>query len=165
MKKGNTYNMKRLFTMILALVMGITLSACSGSSGNNDGNVTGTLEEIMERLYADIPQDERPMMLDNMPVDSENIAYYLGTEDIDYKQALASEPGISSIAYSVVLVRMNDGADIEAAKKAIKDNVNPAKWICVEAETVKVLSKGDLILLIMTNSQIAEKLETAFNAL
>ena len=61
---------------------------------------------------------------------------------------------------------------IEAAKKAIKDNVNPRKWICVEASNVIVKSKGDLVILIMADTEmtsaeeaIAPKLEANFDNL
>ena len=75
---------------------------------------------------------------------------------------------IGSIAYSVVLVRMEENADIEAAKKAIKENVNPRKWICAEVaeEDVIVKSKGDLIILIMVeNETLREKIEEGFDNL
>ena len=55
----------------------------------------------------------------NTEVTEENIEYYLGTKDIEYKEALASESGVGSIAHSVVLVRMKDGSDIEDAKQKI----------------------------------------------
>ena len=75
---------------------------------------------------------------------------------------------IGAIAYSVVLVRMEDGADIEAAKTAIKENVNPRKWVCVEVpeEDVIVKSKGDLIILIMVeNETLRTKIEEGFDNL
>jgi len=50
------------------------------------------------------------MMLMNTEVNEENVEYFLGTKDIEYEEALASEPGIGSIAHSVVLVRVKDGA-------------------------------------------------------
>ena len=119
----------------------------------------------MNRIYEQIPEDQRPMMLMNIEIDSENAESFLGTSDLDYKEAIASEPAVSSIAYSVVLVRMNEGADIEAAKTKIKDSVDPRKWICVEAETVKVVNRGDVILLIMASADNAKNVEEAFNKL
>ena len=41
-----------------------------------------------------------------------------------YEEILASEPMMGSIAHSVVLVRIKDGANIEDAKTKIKENVN-----------------------------------------
>ena len=59
----------------------------------------------------------------------------------------------------------NEGADIEDAKTKIKDSVDPRKWICVEAETVKVVNRGDVILLIMASFDNAKNVEEAFNKL
>lgn len=150
-----------IFTMIFAALLAFT--GC-GSKKEEVKNVEGTLEEIMTKVYADIPEEERPMMLTNTVVDAENVEYFLGTADIEYKEALASESGVGSIPHSVVLVRVNEGADVEAIKTKIKESVNPRKWICVEAENVIVKSKGDLIILIMTTNG-ADKLETAFDNL
>lgn len=148
-----------LLTMIFAALFTFT-----GCGAEKEKNVEGTLEEIMTKVYADIPEEERPMMLMNTEVNAENVEYFLGTADIEYKEALASESGVGSIPHSVVLVRVNEGADVEAIKTKIKDSVNPRKWICVEAENVIVKSKGDLIILIMTTDG-ADKLETAFDNL
>jgi len=137
-------------------------------TGCSNNNVEGTLESIMEKVYADIPEDERPMMLTNTEVNEENIEYYLGTSDIEYEEALASESGVGSIAHSVVLVRTKDNADIEAIKDKIEDNVDPRKWICVgvEEDDVIVENKGNLIILIMVSDETTrEKLETSFENL
>lgn len=142
----------------LAVLLGVT--ACG-----KDKNVDGTLEEIMEKVYVDIPEEERPMMLMNVEVTDENVEYYLGTTDIEYEEALASESGVGSIAHSVVLVRISDDADVEDIKSKIEDNVNPRKWICVEAETVEVDSIGNLIILIMSSEENAEKIENSFKNL
>ncbi len=148
-----------VFTMLFA-----ALFAFTGCGAEKEKNVEGTLEEIMTKVYAELPQEQIPMALTNIEVTDENIEYYLGTKDIDYKEALASESMVGSIPHSVVLVRLNEGADVDEAKKAIESSVNPRKWICVEAENVIVKSKGDLIILIMV-SENADILEAGFDNL
>lgn len=150
---------KILFTFAILLLV-VTLTGC----GNNK-NVSGTLPEIMDKLYANIPEDERPMMLTNIEVNDENIEMYLGTADIEYVEALASESATGSIAHSVVLVRVKDNANVEEIKEKIENSVNPRKWICVEAEDVEVESKGNLIVLIMSSEAATEKIENSFNNL
>ena len=135
-------------------------------TGRGSKNVEGSLEEIMTKVYANVADDEKPMGLANTEVTDENIEYYLGTSDIEYKEALASESMTGSIAHSVVLVRVKENADVEATKTKIKENVDPRKWICVgvEEDEVVVKSKGDLIILIMTQTG-KEKLEKGFDNL
>ena len=89
---------KKILLVIILLVVAVLVTGC----GNK--NIEGSLEDIMAKVYADIPEDERPMMLTNTEVNEENIEYFLGTKDIEYEEALASESGVGSIAHSVVLV-------------------------------------------------------------
>lgn len=155
----------KLFKRI-SLFMVLCLSLV-GLTGCGTENVDGSLEDIMAKLYQDIPEDERPMLA-NMGVSEENIEYYLGTKDIKYTEALASEPMMGSIAHSVVLVRVEDNADIEAIKTAIKENVDTRKWICVgvEKEDLIVKNKGNLVVLIMVEDETTRnKLEEGFNNL
>ena len=151
--------LKKVILSCLACMTLFSLTGCG------EKEVEGTLEEIMDKVYADIPEDERPMMLTNIEINGENIENYLGTKDIDYEEALASESAVGSIAHSVVLVRMKDGANIEEAKKKIEESVNPAKWVCVEAEDVVVKNKGNLIILIMSSTNNIKKIENSFDNL
>jgi hypothetical protein len=136
------------------------------------------MESVYEEMYADVSEDERPMLATvNILEKTEDmtdedikaqVEYTIGTTDIAYKEIYESKPMIGSIAYSVVLVRMEENADIEGAKKAIKENVNPRKWICAEVaeEDVIVKSKGDLIILIMVEDEtLREKIEEGFDNL
>ena len=153
---------KKLILIIIMLVAAVALTGC----GNK--NIEGSLEDIMTKIYADIPEDQRPMMLMNTEVNDENVEYFLGSKDIEYEEALASEPGIGSIAHSVVLVRVKDNADIEAIKDKIEDTINPRKWVCVgvEEDDVIVENKGNLIALIMIEDETTrEKIENSFENL
>ena len=146
----------------MMIMVSFTLTGCGSD------NVEGKLEDLMADVYADIPDDEKPMMLMNTEVNEENIEYYLGTDDIDYESALASESGVGSIAHSVVLVRVKDGENVEEVKEEIKENVDPRKWICVgvEKEDIIVKSRGNLVVLIMVEDETTrEKLEEAFDNL
>ena len=157
--------MKKVGKILLLLLICVTTLSLTGCGSKN---VEGSLEEIMEKVYSTIPDDERPMMLSNIEVNEENIEYYIGTKDIEYEEILASEPGIGSIAHSVVLIRMKENADISATNQKILESVNPRKWICVEVPEDKVIvkSKGDLIILIMVaDDNTRAKLEEGFNNL
>ena len=159
--------MKKIKSLLLLLLVGfvtISLTACG------EKNVEGSLEEIMTKVYADLNDDEKPMMLGNIEVNEEmdNVESFIGTKEIEYEEILASESMVGSIAHSIVLVRMKDGADIESAKTKIKETVNPRKWICVgvEKEDVIVKNKGNLIILIMVeNETTRNKLEQGFDNL
>ena len=152
----------KLSLIIIMLVAAVVLTGC----GNK--NIEGSLEDIMTKLYAEIPEDQRPMMLMNTEVTDENVEYFLGSKDIEFEEALASEPGIGSIAHSVVLVRVKDNDNIEAIEEKIENSINPRKWVCVgvEEDDVIVEDKGNLIALIMIEDETTrEKIEDAFEKL
>ena len=154
---------KTLSTILLVILAAAMLVSCSGAGGGGkESNVEGTLEELLAKVNEGA---ESQIVTYNTEVTADNAAYYLGTSDIAYKEALACEPMINAIAHSVVLIRMESGADIAAAKTKIKENVDPRKWICagVEPDQVMVDSIGDLIILVM--SVDAQNYIDAFKAL
>lgn len=152
---------RKIGFIVLAVVILFNITGCG-----KDDNVEGTLEEIMEKVYKYLPDEDRPMMLTNIPLDNENAENYLGTNDIEFEEALASESAVGSIAHSVVLVRVKDVKDVESVKKTIKENVNPRKWICVGVEDDEVIikNKGNLIILIIAENH-RDKLEKGFDNL
>ncbi|MEG2457312.1 MAG: hypothetical protein RSB41_00220 [Bacilli bacterium] len=153
--------MKKISIIVLSALLALLLTGCN----QGEKNIEGDLKDIMSKMYSGIKEDNLPKLM-NADVTKENLSSYLGVESLDYKEAIASEPMIGSIPHSVVLIRMNDNADIEKAKKEIQEKVNPRKWICVEVpkEDVRVLSKGNLILLIMVNEN-RETIEKNFKDL
>lgn len=167
--------MKKTLLLIMALATVLSLTACKGSVNQNDhtksANLEGNLEEIMAKLYetADLEDDFRNYVENgtmNEEVTSERAEYFLGKADIEFEEALASEPMIQPGAYSLVLVRAKDGADIEKIETDIKENINPNKWICVgvSEENIIVDSIGDIVFLVMSDNG-AKPLHDAFLAL
>ncbi len=153
---------KKILLLLLVCASTLLLTGCGTK------NVEGTLEELMTKIYADIPEDDRPMMLMNTELNEENMENFLGTKDLEYKEALASESATGSIAHSVILLRAKENADVEKIKSDIKENVNPRKWICVgvEDEDVVIKSKGDLIIVIIVEDETnRDKLEKGFDNL
>ena len=155
--------------MLKKIILGfLTVLLITGCGKEKVQNIEGSLEDLMTSIYEGIPEDERPMMLANTEVNEENVEYYLGSTDIEFEEALASEPGIGSIAHSVVLVRTKENADIEAIKEKIKTSINPRKWVCVgvEEKDIIVENKGDLIVLILVEDQATrDKIKEGFNNL
>ena len=164
---------KKIAIIAVAVVVVIAAVVAAVVLLKPEANVEGTLEEIMTKVYAGFGEDELPMLGD-MPVDvtdKDAVEYYLGTSELSIKEALVREPMMGSIPHSVVLVRLNDAKDAEAAVAKIKEKANPRKWICVEAKNVVVDSIGDLVILIMVDSEgqttpeIAPKLTANFGGL
>ena len=151
--------MKKVLYFLCCMMVCIALTGC----GTTEKNIEGTLPEIMEKLYEGISDDEKPMALDNIELNSDNFESY-AFANVNYKEALASESKVGSIAHSVVLIRVKNASEAESAVSSIKEKANPSKWICVTAENTYVLSKGDLVVLIMAND-LAPKIKENFENL
>lgn len=144
--------MKKIGYGLLILSLVLCFAGCQKQSEN----ISGSLSDIMKEVYKNIPEDELPELI-NEKVNKDNQEYYLGSSDITYKEALASEPLMSSVAHSVVLVRANSVKDVDNIKKEIKEKIDPRKWVCVGVDEKNVLveSKEDLVILIMDNKYAA----------
>ena len=157
--------MKKISLLVVLLTAVFLITGCGEEKVKN---VEGTLTEIMEKVYKDLPEDSTPMGLDNIELNDENIEGFIGTKDIEYTEAIARESMIGSIAHSTVLIRTKEDADIESIKNKIKEKVNPRKWVCVgvEKEDVIIKNKGNLIIVIIIEDETGrESIAKAFDAL
>ncbi len=69
---------------------------------------------------------------------------------------VATEPMMSSQAFSAVTLKVKDGVSIDTIKQEILDNVNTRKWICVTAEKLYITNNGDVIFFIMADGDWAK---------
>jgi len=156
--------LKKFLGIMIVVLLIIVVSLFIYSKGISS-NVTGSLEDIMTKVYQGINDEELPMGLGNVELADDTIESFVGTSNIPYQEAIANESMVGSIAHSVVLIRLENASDAELVVQEIKANVNPRKWICVEASKVIIKSKGDLVILIMGSDELAPKLEANFDDL
>ena len=154
--------MKRILCAILCGLLLLSLAACGGGEKPGD---TMTAEEILNGLYEGAGEDELPMGLMTMPAEGEMFAYFLFVPEIEGAEAWVSEPGVSSIAHSVAVLRLPEDADAEAVRDEIEANMDPNKWLCVTAEKAEVICHGQTILLVMSSADLADLVIKNFDAL
>jgi len=98
--------------------------------------------------------------------DNDMVSYMTGlSSNANVDAVVVSEPMMSSQAYSLVLVKAKDGADVESMKQQMLNNIDTRKWICVEAEKVYVTNYNNLICLVMSNEEAASKVHNSFKNL
>ncbi len=138
-----------------------------GAANKDDASDTVSLSnkttaDIIEMLYAKKSVD---LYLDTLKVDvtdADSVKFYTGLSSTDgLKEISVSEPMMSSQAYSLVLVRVTEGTDAASVAASMKSGINPAKWICVEADHVMAASSGDLALLFMVQSDLEDTMSTS----
>lgn len=154
--------MKKLICAVLALSLMLAITACGGGKPEETtapaANIEGTMEELLNKVI-----EQRPVEFAGgvYPIDltdtSEEglwaVKSFTGLEDgSQLTEAAAYEPMMGSIPFSMVMVRTKGGEDAKAVAEAMKAGVDPRKWICVEADDVKVAGIGDVVMLIMVST-------------
>ncbi len=167
--------MKKLLAIALALVtVLVCFAACGGDKTPTDATSTDAVEttaattvekaitDIIPKLYEANPV-EFPADTAGMPVDltdADALVAYTGLTDASVlKEAYFSESMIGAQAYSLVIARTAEGADVEAVKKAMFEGINTRKWVCVEADQLTVASTGDLVILCMAATDLYADLD------
>ena len=89
---------------------------------------SGSPSDIIDKIYA-----------------KKTVELPLGTTELDLSEA-----------YSLVVVRVKKSKDAAAVADEMLSGINPAKWICVEADDVRVAAYDDLVMLIMVSSSFEE---------
>lgn len=130
------------------------------NAGSNDASVDlsgKTAAEIISMIYEKKPVD-LDLETDTLDLsDADAVKLIAGLSSTDgIKEIAVSEPMMGSQAYSMVLVRVSDSANAASVAQTMKDNIDPRKWICVEADDIKAASKGDLALFFMVDSEFAD---------
>ena len=153
--------MKKIIAIVLVVVVAaVAVFALTNNKAPEASSTTafeGTLEDLTNSLYEANPVEF--MVGPAMPVeltDVDALYAYLGLESADgIAEATWSESMIGAQPYSLVLAKVSEGADMEAIKNAMFNGINTRKWICVEADQLRVVSSADVIMLVMAGSEFA----------
>ena len=149
--------MKKFISVILMAALALSLFAACGKTDDapKGADLSGeSAEALVNKIYeTKVPE----FALMTMPVDladAEMVAWQTGVSDPALlKEAVISESMMSSQAYSMVMVRVNDAAKAEEVAQMMLDNIDPRKWICVAADDIDAAIYGDLVLFVMIDSQ------------
>lgn len=149
--------MKKLIALMLVAVMAMSMAACGSETVEP---LAGTMEENVMKMVEIAPVE---FMGGIMPVDltdtSEDgqwaVSYFTGLQSAQSITDVAVyESMMGSQAFSLVMVRVAEGKDIQAVAQEMMDNIDPFKWICVGADEQMAAGYGDVVMFIMLDSQL-----------
>lgn len=147
---------KKMIAAALALVMVVCFTACQKDTPAYAGTMTDLVNGLYEKVPVELALSE-PTAVDLTNADF--LSYYTGlTDGAQVSEAVYSEAMITAQAYSLCAIRVAEGADAKTVAQQVKDGINPAKWICVMADDVRVVYSGDVILLVMVDTGLSETL-------
>ena len=161
-KKGKKSIVVFIVIAIIAIALIITGVILWINSNKPKSNVQITSAEDMENLINTVYEGvsaELPPTLMTQTIDISNVDIlrsYTGlTSNENIDAVVVSEPMIGAQAYSFVLVKVKDGQDADAVAKAMSENVDTRKWICVEADNLYATSVDNLAVLVMADAEWA----------
>lgn len=141
-----------------------TNSSTTAPSGGEESPASPSLQEIADSIQS--TDYEYPSLM-SVEVGADTFEYFFGIAKPDgVKEALAVEPAMTSVPFSLCLIRVEEGTDTAKLASTIKEKVDPAKWVCVTASYVETAVNGDLIILVMDGDNARGKaLVDAFKAI
>lgn len=148
---------------IVGFIQGFTsvMNADSKLVINSPADLMAAVDQIYEGVSIEMPSVQTLEISD-----PEMMKTFTGLEDVSNVEYLAvSEPMMSSQAYSLVLAKVKDGADVNAMAKSMNENIDTRKWICVTAEKVYTAASGNVICLVMTNADTAQTVFESFKTI
>lgn len=145
--------MKKIFALLLAFVMVISLVGCGGSD-----TVAGSLVDIFKSNVDKSAQEIADMMLEDpviqfmgatMPVEEGYLNGFDNAEITGFDEGVMFGPAIGTIPFVGYVFTLSEGTDADEFMSILKDNANLRWNICTEADEMVVESKGDKVFFVM----------------
>lgn len=162
MKKKNLIICAVIVLIVLAVIIGIAVKS------NNNENIkiesTANMKNLIDSIYKSANVELPSLETNEIDMsDNDTVSTYTGSQDnSNIESIVVSEPLISSQAYSLVVMKLKNSADVEKVKQNIYDNVNMSKWICVSAEKLYITNYNNIVFYVMSDEDWAQPVYTAF---
>ena len=133
----------------------------NGNENDNDGGdidvSTATAEEVINAINSIEAPEFMYMVMPIDMTDADALKMFTGLDSAEgIKDVAVCESMMGSQAYSLVVVKLENEADAKKIAEAMKAGIDPRKWICVEADDIKVSAKGNTVMFIMIDSEYKE---------
>lgn len=151
----------------IVIIMGVYALRNSKPKSNLNINSDEDLTALIDQIYSGITIEMPRLQTQTIDVtDTNMVKTFTGLDSNEnIENIVASEPLMTSQAYSLVLVKVKDGANITDMAKAMNENIDVRKWICVSAEKVYTATSGNVICLVMTNADTAKTVFDSFKTI
>lgn len=118
------------------------------------------LSAMVDSIYEAYPVELMMMQTTAIDLDDEVWLTYntgLSAEEATLVDAgVKSESMTGSQAYTLVLLRVKDAADAQTVADTMLDKMDPARWVCVMADKMRVATFDDKVLFVMTDSELTD---------
>lgn len=155
--------MKKILVIALSFALLFSVACKAGGQTGPSEEEIGDLKEALTDIV------EKAGMKDLLeggmlePVEKDEAGFLIGAESIEgsFEEAYSLQPMINVHAFAMGLFRVAEGQDPVAFGRELKDKADLRKWICVEAETMTVATKGRAVLIVMGSAEEVEAIAGA----
>lgn len=165
MKKENIIIGIIVLTVIVilgVLFINFNKNETTESTIKNSKDMIKMVNSIYQNINNELPS------LETMTIDINNlddVTSYTGLKsNKDIEELVISVPMMNAQAYSLAVVKVKDGANIESLKQEMLDNIDMRRWICVNAEKLYITNNENIIFLVMADKDIAESVYNGFKS-
>ena len=150
----------------LVVLAGVIFAITSNkeSKTNETLQTTGDIKKMLKTIYKNLANELPELTTEEINLkESELVESLTGLKSTDDINTLVvSEPVMGSQALEVAVIKTKEKTDITSMMQNIKDNVDMSRWICVSAEKLYVVSSGDVIFMVMADSDWAKSIYDEF---
>lgn len=118
------------------------------------------LSAMVDSIYEAYPVEL--MMMQTTAIDLNDETWLTYNTGLSAEEAALVDAGVKSEsmtgsqAYTLVLLRVKDAADAQTVADAMLENMDPARWVCVMADKMRVATFDDKVLFVMTDSELTD---------
>ena len=150
----------------LVVLAGVIFAITSNkeSETNETLQTAGDIKKMLETIYKNLAGELPELTTEEINLkESELVESLTGLKSTDDINTLVvSEPVMGSQALEVAVIKTKEKTDNEAMMQNIKDNVDMSRWICVSAEKLYIVNSGDVIFMVMADSDWAKSIYDEF---
>ena len=149
--------------VILAGVI-FVLTSNKESKTNETLQTSEDIKKMLKTIYKNLANELPELTTEEINLkESELVESLTGLKSTDDINTLVvSEPVMGSQALEVAVIKTKEKTDNEAMMQNIKDNVDMSRWICVSAEKLYIVNSGDVIFMVMADSDWAKSIYDEF---
>ncbi len=118
------------------------------------------LSAMVDSIYEAYPVEL--MMMQTTAIDLKDETWLTYNTGLSAEEAALVDAGVKSEsmtgsqAYTLVLLRVKDAADAQSVADTMLDKMDPARWVCVMADKMRVATFDDKVLFVMTDSELTD---------
>lgn len=151
--------MKKLFALLLAVMMVLSLVACGEEERPTYGAVGEPLVVSFEENSDKSAQEIADLLLKDpnlgfmgmtMAVEEGLLSGFGNAEIKGFKEGVMFGPAIGTIPFIGYVFTLDEGTDVDDFKQTLEENADLRWNICTEADELIVESEGDKVIVIMT---------------